>query len=61
VQDRTRSEKDRYHHYGSAEEVIRMYQDDLHSENARPVNERLKKLGLPRLVDVKEEFDRKVA
>jgi hypothetical protein len=33
-----------------------MYQDDLSSEAARPVNARLQDLGLPRLVDVKEEF-----
>ena len=61
VQDRTRSEKERYHHYASAEEVVRMFQDDLHSANARPVNNKLKALGLPRLVDVKEEFERKSA
>ncbi len=61
VQDKTRSEKERYHHYGSADEVVRMYNDDLNSENAKPVNTKLKELGLPRLVDVKEEFDRKAA
>ena len=61
VQDRTRSEKQRYEHYSSADEVIRMYKDDLHSEKAKPVNERLKELGLPRLEDVKDEFDKKAA
>ena len=61
VQDRTRSEKDRYHSYGSADEVVRMYKDDLHSENAEPVNNRLKELGLPRLEDVREEFEKKAA
>lgn len=61
VQDRTRSEQQRYHHYGSADEVIRMYKDDLHSENAKPVNDKLRALGLPRLADVREEFERKAA
>ncbi len=61
VQEKTRSEKERYHGYGSAEEVIRMYNDDLHSENAKPVNAKLKKLGLPRLEDVKDQFDKKAA
>jgi hypothetical protein len=61
VQDRTRSEKERYHGYGSADQVVQMYKDDLHSENAKPVNERLKKLGLPRLEDVKDEFEQKAA
>ena len=61
VQDRTRTEKERYHHYSSADEVVRMYKDDLHSENARPVNNKLKQLGLPRLSDVRDEFERKAA
>jgi hypothetical protein len=61
VQDRTRSEKERYHKYGSADEVIRMYKDDLNSENAKPVNSKLRELGLPQLSDVREEFERKAA
>ncbi len=61
VQDRTQSEKERYHSYGSVDEVVRMYKDDLHSENAKPVNRRLHELGLPRLVDVKEEFEKKAS
>jgi hypothetical protein len=61
VQDRTRSEKERYHNYGSADEVVRMYKDDLNSENAKPVNNKLKELGLPRLADVKDQFEKKAA
>jgi hypothetical protein len=61
VQERTRTEKERYHKYGSAAELVRMYKDDLHSENAKPVNERLRRLGLPLLEDVKDEFERKAA
>ncbi len=61
VQDKTRTERDRYHHYGSADEIVRMYKDDLHSSHARSVNDRLKALGLPRLEDVREEFEKKAA
>jgi hypothetical protein len=61
VQDRTRTERERYHHYGTAQEVVNMFKDDLHSENAKPVNARLKKLGLPRLEDVRDEFEKKAA
>lgn len=61
VQDRTRSEKERYENYGSADEVVRMYKDDLNSENAKPVNAKLKELGLPRLVDVRDEFEKRAA
>jgi hypothetical protein len=61
VQDRTKSEQERFHKYGSADEVLRMYKDDVHSENAREVNRKLEELGLPRLADVRDEFERKAA
>lgn len=61
VQDRTKSEKQRYHNYGSADEVVRMYKDDLSSENAKSVNSKLKELGLPQLADVRDEFEKKAA
>jgi hypothetical protein len=56
AQRRTEAEKDRFHHYGSADEVVRMYKDDLHSEKAKKVNAELKRLKLPILADVREEF-----
>lgn len=56
VQDRTRTEQDRYHHYPSAEKVVEMYKSDLSSENAREVNAKLKRLDLPILADVKDEL-----
>jgi hypothetical protein len=61
VQEKTQTEKERYHHYGSAEEIVQMYRSDLTSDNAKPVNRKLQQLGLPRLVDVKEEFEKKAA
>jgi hypothetical protein len=56
VQRRTEAEKARFHGYDSAERVIAMFKDDIHSENARPVNARLKDLGLPTLADVRDDF-----
>lgn len=61
VQDRTRAEKERYHDYGSARELVQMYKDDLSSENAKPVNSKLRELGLPLLADIKDEFEQKAA
>ena len=56
VQRRTRSEQERYQNYGSADDVVRMYKDDLSSEHAKEVNAELKRLGLPVLADVRAEF-----
>jgi hypothetical protein len=56
VQERTRTEQERYRKYPSAAEVRKMYMDDLHSENAREVNRHLKHLGLPILADVQDQF-----
>ena len=53
---RTQDEMGRFHGYDSAEKILAMYKDDLHSAAAKPVNARLQDLGLPRLEDVKEEF-----
>lgn len=56
VQQKTRAEKERFHNYPSANEVVAMYKDDLSSEKAKPVNAKLKHLKLPILADVKDEF-----
>jgi hypothetical protein len=56
LKKRTEAEKARFHGYDSAERIVAMYKDDLSSEAAKPVNAMLKDLGLPRLVDVREEF-----
>jgi hypothetical protein len=61
IRRKIRSRPHAHHKYGSVNEGIRMFKDDLNSENAHPVNDRLKKLGLPRLVDVKDEFEQKAA
>lgn len=56
VQRRTRTEQERYHHYESVDKVVEMYKDDLSSDKARAVNAKLKRLHLPILADVKDEF-----
>ena len=57
VQRSTRSEKERFHHYGSAKEVVDMFKDDLNSEPAKKVHRELRDLGLPTLNDVRDEFE----
>lgn len=56
VQEKTRTEQQRFRDYPSAEKVVEMYRSDLHSENAKPVNAKLKRLDLPILADVEDEF-----
>jgi hypothetical protein len=56
VQDRTRSEKDRFHHYRSAREIIDNYKSDLHSSTAKRVNSELDRLKLPTLPSVEDDF-----
>ncbi|MFL6416350.1 MAG: hypothetical protein ACJ74Y_11870 [Bryobacteraceae bacterium] len=56
VQDRTKSEKDRFHHYGTTKEIIDNYKSDLHSSTAKRVNSELEKLKLPTLPSVEKEF-----
>jgi hypothetical protein len=56
VQKSTESEKERYHHYGNAEEVVLNFKRDLHSEAAKKINAELSRLKLPRLPDIKDEF-----
>lgn len=56
VPRRTETERARYRKYDSADRVVEMYKDDLTSEKAKPVNAKLKRLKLPILADVKDEF-----
>ncbi|HZC38229.1 MAG TPA: hypothetical protein VE221_06110 [Sphingomicrobium sp.] len=57
AQQATRSERERYKHYDSADELYRMFHDDLSSEPAKKVHRELTELGLPTLNDVRKEFD----
>ena len=56
VQRRTEAERTRFQGYGSSERIVAMYKDDLSSEKAKSVNAHLQDLGLPRLVDIQQEF-----
>jgi hypothetical protein len=56
VQERTKSEKERFHHYGSASEIAENYKSDLHSSTAKRVNRELDGLKLPTLPSVEDEF-----
>jgi hypothetical protein len=56
VQGSTKSEKARFHGYHSAQEIRDNYMSDLHSETAKRINKELRRLKLPRLPDVKDDF-----
>lgn len=59
VQKATRAEIDRFHHYGSAKEVVVNFRRDLESAPAKRVHAELRSLGLPTLHDVRDEFERR--
>lgn len=55
----TEDTKKRYHkEYGTAEEVLKRFKDDLSSEPAKKVQKELKDLGLPTLPDLRDEFEK---
>lgn len=56
VQGSTKSEKQRFHGYRNAQEVIDNYKSDLNSETAKRINAELKRLKLPSLPSVRREF-----
>ena len=56
LKKRTEVEKARFHGYDTVDRIVAMYKDDLHWESANPLNARLQDLGLPRMVDVRDEF-----
>jgi hypothetical protein len=58
VQDRTRSEKEGFHNYANAAEIVENYKRDLHSSTAKRVNSELEHLKLPTLPSVKDEFQK---
>ena len=58
LQKTTKSTKESYHEYDSAEKVRQMFRDDLSSDAAQDVHQQLRDLGLPTLNDIKPEFER---
>jgi hypothetical protein len=53
---KTQAEKERFNSYGSAAEVRQEFQDDLSSPAAKKMNSLLRRLRLPMLADVRDEF-----
>jgi len=57
LQRKTENEKSQFHNeYKTAEEVKKNYLSDVKSRSAKKVNDGLKKLNLPTLPDLKDEF-----
>lgn len=59
VQQATKAEIERYRNYGSAEEVVTNFKRDLHSEPAKKVHAQLRRLHLPTIEDIREDFENK--
>jgi hypothetical protein len=59
VQKATRAEIDRFHHYGSAKEVLTNFRRDLDSQPAKRVHAELRALGLPTIEDIRSEFEQR--
>lgn len=58
MQSRTTKEVQRFHNYGSADDVVVNFKRDLDSHAAKKVHRTLKELGLPTLPDVREDFEK---
>lgn len=56
VQKKTESQRERYHSYKSAAEVVKRFRGDLSSQAAKKTNADLQKLDLPIQPDVADEF-----
>jgi hypothetical protein len=56
VQGSTRSERERFHSYKNAADIVNNFKSDLHSETAKRINAELRRLKLPSLPSVKDEF-----
>lgn len=56
VKQSTKSEKERFREYDSAEEVRDNYLSDLNSQTAKKINKELDDLNLPKLPDFEDEF-----
>lgn len=56
LQRRTEEEKARFHGYDSADRIVAVFREEVNSDVARPMNGRLKDLGLPTWPDVRDQF-----
>ena len=51
-----RGGKARFHGYDSSEHIVAVFGEEVHSELACPMHDRLKYLGLTTLPDIREQF-----
>jgi hypothetical protein len=58
MQDKARTEIERFRHYGPAEEIVTNFRRDQHSAPARKVHQALAELGLPTVNDVRDDFEK---
>ncbi|MEA2780959.1 MAG: hypothetical protein QOK29_2503 [Rhodospirillaceae bacterium] len=61
LQQSTRSEIERFRHYGSAREVLVNFKRDLTSSKARQIHRDLQALHLPTILDIREDFEKLAA
>ncbi len=57
IKRKTQNEKEKFHHYKSADEVKKNFLQNVRSEPAHKLDKELKKLGLPTLPELKGEFE----
>ncbi|WP_040619257.1 hypothetical protein [Rhodovulum sp. PH10] len=61
VKRKTESEIERYRGYDSAATLVANFERDLTSEPAKRVHAELRRLDLPTIEDIRDEFERKAA
>lgn len=59
VQQAARAEIERYRRYSSAQEVATNFKRDLSSDAAKKLHAQLRRLHLPTIEDIREDFDDK--
>ncbi|MER8379280.1 MULTISPECIES: hypothetical protein [unclassified Mesorhizobium] len=59
VQQATKTEIERYRRYGSAEEVATNFKRDLNSDAAKKLHAQLRRLHLPTIEDIRDDFEDK--
>lgn len=57
IKRKTQNEKEKFHHYKTAEDVRKNFLQNVHYEPAHKLDKELKKLKLPTLPDLKNEFE----
>lgn len=61
VQQATKAEIERYRNYDSAQQVVINFKRDLSSDAAKKVHSQLRRLHLPTIEDIRDDFEDKAA